>query len=268
VKRMWDPYYQGAAAELAFCFLLSMVPIFILLGWILKFFSLSVGILREILLDYVPAELANGLADYLHYTPAPASLPLNLIFLVVALWAASRGIYSLIRISNYAYTGSGTGQGFLRERLRAMWSVLLLVFILVPCLLILAYGDLISQALFGLIEPAGNFAGLLWNMFRWPLGLLIYFLVLNSIYYILPTKKLAFKKYIPGSLVASAGMLVGTWIYSFFAYRVGNYDFLYGSLASVAGLLFWFLFLGYVLILGIVLNSAYLDLTCRRSLQR
>ena len=47
-KRMSQPYYQGVAAELAFFFLLSLVPSAIILGDLLGFFSLSLSVTNEL----------------------------------------------------------------------------------------------------------------------------------------------------------------------------------------------------------------------------
>ena len=58
-------------------------------------------------------------------------------------------------------------------------------------------------------------------------------------------------------MVATAGILVVTWVYSFYITHFSNYDLLYGSLATIVGLLMWFYFMGFVLVIGIVFNAAW-----------
>ncbi len=261
ITRMTKPYYQGVAAELAFFFLMSMVPLFIIMGELMGFFSLSLDVLQGLLSQYVSEEVADSLKEYISYKPSGT---ISVLFLIFALWSASKAQFSMIRIANYTYTGLNTGKGFIRERLRAMITVVITVLLLVFSLTILVYG-----------EPIINVIGLyaekilllpfrfneLWYALRWPFGIALYIFGITFINYILPSKRLPVKKIIPGSLLASAGMLIVTWVYSIYTSGFSNYDLFYGGLATVIGLLFWFYILGYVLVVGIVFNAALME-TC------
>lgn len=97
----------------------------------------------------------------------------------------------------------------------------------------------------------------IWYAMRWPFGIAIYFLAISFINFSLPTERMPFKKFIPGSVFASAGMLIASWIYSYYASTFANQNLIYGSLGSVVGLLIWFYFLGSVLVVGIVLNAVW-----------
>ncbi|HPO04058.1 MAG TPA: YihY/virulence factor BrkB family protein [Bacillota bacterium] len=257
--RMQKPYYQGVAAELAFFFLLSMVPLFIIVGELLGVFSLSLDVLEGLLMQYVSAEVAGSLKEYISYTPSGT---ISALFLLFALWSASKAQFSMIRIANYTYTGLNSGRGFIRERLRAMVTVVATIILLAFSLTILVYGKQIADVA-GLyaekIMPLSFRFNELWYILRWPAGIAFYFFGITFINFILPSEKLPVKKIIPGSIVASTGMLIVTWAYSLYNSGFSNYDLFYGGLASVVGLLIWFYVLGYVIVIGIVFNAALME---------
>lgn len=256
IVRMQKPYYQGVAAELAFFFLMSMVPLFIILGEFLGLFSISIDIIEELIAQYVSFEVAATLDAFLEYTPSGT---FSLIFIVFALWSASKAQYAMIRIANYTYTGLNAGGGFIRDRLRAIVTVIITMALVVFSLAILVYGEPLVRIAGLYVE---NVSGLpftydqFWYAFRWPMGIAVYFLAISYINYALPTKKLPLKKLLPGSILTSAGMLISSWFYSYYISHFANHDLLYGSLATVVGLLFWFYILGYVIVIGIVFNAA------------
>ncbi|MFR0902426.1 MAG: hypothetical protein ACLSFO_01665 [Anaerovoracaceae bacterium] len=96
-----DPYYQGVAAQIAFSLFLSIIPILILISQLLGLFSLSLNEIRLWVDDNVTVEGADKLFSFLEYSPSGA----NSIFLaVLALYAASRVQFALMRVANYTLT--------------------------------------------------------------------------------------------------------------------------------------------------------------------
>ncbi len=258
IKRMTDPYYQGVAAELAFFFLLSMVPIAIILGELMGVFSISMGVIRDLLSQYVSPDIYENLSTYLTYTPSGA---ISAAFIIFALWAASKAQYSMMRISNYSFTGHPSGRrSWFKERLRAIKTILITLFTLVFSLLIMVYGEILINIFTSYVNKFLNLDftfDSIWFVLRWPVAMALYFLMISYNYYVLPSERLQFRKILPGSIVASAGMLIATSVYSYYATVFANFDLLYGSLAAIVALLFWFYILGYILVIGILVNVAW-----------
>lgn len=258
IKRMSDPYYQGVAAELAFFFLLSLVPTAIIMSELLGVFSISMGVVRDLVSQYVTPDIYENLAPYLTYTPSGA---ISAAFILFALWAASKAQYSMMRISNYSFTGHPSGgRSYFKERIRAIKTILITLFTLVFSLMILVYGEVIisivNAYVVKFLHVQFTFASI-WFVLRWPVATALYFLTISYNYYVLPSEKVPFRKILPGSIVASVGMLVSTWIYSYYATVFADYDLLYGSLASIVALLFWFYILGYIMVIGIQVNVVW-----------
>lgn len=258
IKRMSDPYYQGVAAELAFFFLMSLVPIAIILGELMGVFSISMVVIRNLISEYVSPEIYDNLASYLTYTPSGA---ISAAFIIFALWAASKAQYSMMRISNYSFTGHPYGgRGYFRERIRAIKTIVITLFTLAFGLLILVYGEIFVNIFTAYVNKFLNldFAfDSFWFVLRWPIATALFFLMVSYNYYVLPSERIPFRKILPGSITASAGMLLATWIYSYYAAVFANYDLLYGSLAAIVALLFWFYILGYILVIGIQVNVVW-----------
>lgn len=258
IKRMSDPYFQGVAAELAFFFLLSMVPIAIILGELLGVFSISMTVIRDLLSQYVSPDIYANLSKYLTYSPSGA---VSAVFIVFALWAASKAQYSMMRISNYAFSGHPSGgRSWFRERIRAIKTVLITLFTLAFSLLIMVYGEILVYAFTFYVKKFLNLNftfDSIWFLLRWPMAMALYFLMISYNYYVLPSERIRFRKILPGSIVASVGMLLATWIYSIYATVFADYDLLYGSLAAIVALLFWFYILGYILVIGIQVNVVW-----------
>jgi membrane protein len=257
IKQFRDPYYQGFAGQLAFYFILSLVPIIIIVSQIAgAIFGASLESLVDWLLKYASGEVAETIKRLLSYKVALGS---NILLIFIALWASSRAKFALVRITNFTLTdGRSTGNGYFRERFRAVVSMSITILALILSLVILVYGEQLLELVFGALGIE-QVAPQLWLLMRWPLAAAMYFFIISYDYYSMPTTKVRYREIIPGSIFASVGMLLVTWIYSLYVDQIMNYDILYGSLANLVALMLWFYFLAWVLCLGMLFNKVWMD---------
>ncbi len=255
LKRLNEPFYGGIAAELGFFFLFSLVPLVVVFTEILGVFSISMTILTDMLKQYTHEEFAEALIPYLSYSPSGT---INVVFILLALWAASKAQYTMIRISNYSYGYAVNGfKNFVLERLRAIVTVVTMLFMMAFTLVILVYGEGILHLVKLYIN---NELGIhfylddFWLFLRWPISIFIIFMTVLYNYAVLPQKRLKIKRVIPGALFASVAMVIASAVYSYYVSIYANYDLLYGSLATIVSLLLWFYIIGYILVLGILIN--------------
>ena len=257
-KQFQDPFYQGFAAQISFYLVLSIVPTILLITQILGLFGISLESAMALIEDYTGKRMSGMLMSLFEFSSVGAG---NIIFIIVALWAASRASFAIMRITNYTFTdGKTTGKGYFSERFRAVRTMGITIVTIVLSLVILAYGKLILTAIVAALglDPE-IIVESTWLWLRWLLGFGLYFLMISYNYYILPTEKVKYKKVIPGSVFASVGLLVVTGIYSRYTTSLADYDVLYGALSSVVAIMFWFYFLAWVLCLGVLFNKVWDD---------
>ncbi|MBQ4649342.1 MAG: YihY/virulence factor BrkB family protein [Firmicutes bacterium] len=249
-----DPYYQGVAAQLAFFLFLSVLPAFILLSQVLGLFSLSMDQLQQWARVDITGEGMDALTEMLSYQPSGA----NSIFLaLIALWAASRAQFALIRIANYTHTdGESTGEGYVKDRLHSIKTIIITLSTIVFSLVVLVYGPIILQIVIGPVVGS-ELADAAWVTLRWPLAAALYFFMISYNYYVLPSKKVPFKDIVPGSVLASLGFLAVTYFYNLYTTVSTNYNILYGSFSNIVVLLFWFWFMSWVMCLGLMFNRVW-----------
>jgi len=289
-KRVCDPFYAGGAAEVSFWFLLSVVPSSVLLAQLLHLFTLSYEAIHDVLSSYLADEALATLMPLLEYRP---SRTVTVLLVLLALWAGSRAIFSLMRIFNYATLGASLPYksalgGWLRERGRAIILTAVVLVIFVVALYILVFGELIVQAS---LQYANRYLGGgytfsdLWLFWRWPIAFALFFLLAYCLYYFLPltgrryselckgaglravgrvllewfkNRARALRPALPGALFAAGSMLLVTYLYTLYIrhFALPNYNLIYGGFTSVAVLLIWLFAMNFLLITGVQVNAA------------
>lgn len=257
LKQMGDPYYAGVAAELAFYFLLSIIPTVILLGGLSGIFSVSLNFVIEFIHLYTPKEFVDLVEPYL----VPSGIRnWSIVFFVLSLWLASRGFFAVIRISNYAYDIEMSSHFNIAERFKAMVITLLFIFMIIFGLLIVIYGRLIGELITrysNLLTNTPIVIDKAWYLLRWPMAFFIFYWIMVYIYSHAPNKRLKLKRVKPGAFFSTIGIVLGSLIFSFYASNFASYDILYGSLANVISLILWFYLIGFVIVMGIHINIAF-----------
>ena len=255
LKQLQDPYYQGVAAQVAFFFMLSIVPTLILLSHLLGFVNLSLDNLTEFFEIELAPDIFNSLQALLRFESQAST---NIVLILAAVWAASRLQFTLLRVANYTLTNGRDAGTFVRDRVRSIVTIMLTVIIIVLMIVFLIYGQIAIHffheklAISTLVKDA-------WKYLRWPIAGGLYFLLITFNYYVLPRDRGRIRDVLPGSIFCALGMLIVTSIYSYYTTSAVTNNILYGSMASIAALMFWFYFVSWVLILGIFVNKVWKD---------
>ena len=263
IQRFQDPYYQGFAAQMAFFYLLSIVPLIIVFSQLLDVFSISTELIEELLKQYAGGVIGDSVSGWLE---GSGSVTTNIVLIATVLWSSSRAQFAMTRITNYTLTaGRSTGKGYFQERFRSIVTILITIFSLAFALIVIVFGEKILYVVLSGLEVMLNVkyeVDNVWMGLRWVFAFALYFLMVTLNYYIIPTERGRIREGLPGSIFASAGMLIVTLIYSKYtnyALSAGNYNILYGSLASIVALLFWFYFIAWVQCLGVLFNKVWKD---------
>ncbi|MDR0817106.1 MAG: YihY/virulence factor BrkB family protein [Clostridiales Family XIII bacterium] len=293
VKKFFDPFYAGGAAEVAFFLLLSLVPTTILFARIAGIFTISMDAIRELLSQYIQGEVLGALLPLLDYNPSNA---FSVLLILLAMWSGSKALVSLMRMSNYATGNQATSKNpvvdWLRRRGRAIFTTVVILITLIFALYVLVFGEVIVRLV---LKYLNDYLGehysfsAIWYTLRWIIAFILYLFTVIAVYYMLPNRDIAISRQIvpgffntvrniittrarnnraiihsivPGAIFAAVGMLIATWLYAIyirFSSAGTNFNILYGGMTSVVLLLVWFYVIAFVLIIGIQFNAAWAE---------
>lgn len=142
-------------ANLAFFLVLSVIPIFILIGLIASTFSLSL----DLVVDFIGENLPSQVTEILETFISGKGIDLDVgFFTITAFILASNGPHSIIVTSNTLYNFE---QGsYLNRRIKALILTILLVTLFIFIIVVLAFGNNILKAIFeiGILKNVSNFA--------------------------------------------------------------------------------------------------------------
>lgn len=137
IKQFGDPYYQGFAAQIAFYIMLSVVPTIVVMTQLLGMLNIrTMDFVNDWINQYITPEMARIIKGLLRNSSSPGN---NITLILLAVWAASRAQFSLMRIANYTYSNSRSTGNFLKERLRSLKTMVMTILTIAFVLVILIY---------------------------------------------------------------------------------------------------------------------------------
>jgi membrane protein len=178
--------------------------------------------------------------------------------ILLALWASSALAFSLSRLTTYTISYGRYRFNFFTERIKAIPIALGSITVVAATLIGYVYGEIIAKRIF-----QNTRMGNLINDLRTPVLALLFFVVILANYYLLPRIRVPMRAVLPGSIVATAGIMVVTWFYSLYISRAINYNLLYGAFSNIVAMMLWFYLISWVLCIGMMFNKSW-DIHMRR----
>ncbi|MBE6159324.1 MAG: YihY/virulence factor BrkB family protein [Firmicutes bacterium] len=235
--------------QLAFFFILSVVPMLTLISYGVASFNLSLEVVESFLTKSFGAEITNLLIPEV----SNVSISFGFVFtILVGFFFASNGASSIIITSNTIY--GIKDKGFLARKIKAMIMTVFIVLLFLFILLVPLFGESIIRIADSINSASKDGVAQVIRILNGPISWFIIFFFIKILYTMAPDKKIASNRTTYGALFTSIGWIISTAIYSFYINNYANYSIFYGSLTNIIILMLWTYLLAFIFTIGLALN--------------
>ncbi|HJD01995.1 MAG TPA: YihY/virulence factor BrkB family protein [Candidatus Mediterraneibacter excrementavium] len=253
-----NSHHTGAyAAQAAYFFVLSLIPILLLLVFMaVRYTPLNQDDVLNAVLQVFPtsvSDLMRGIV-YQVYRQSESVIPVTII---VALWAAGRGVLSVTSGLNAIYSNIET-RNYFYLRIRSTIYTLLFLIAIILSLVISVFGNSISVIVYEHIPFLSRVVDFIMRI-RTLVTLVILTVFWDMVYRFLPNRrhkaKTTFRKQLPGAAFTACGWLLISFVFSIYLDIFTGFSDMYGSMTTLILILLWLYGCMYIILLGGEINA-------------
>lgn len=244
------PELRILPGQLAFYFLMSIIPIIMLVFLLVSRLTIDVNVI-ETLEKTLPDTLAKLLLPLVNMNIS--NIPFAFL-LVGYLVLASNGPRSICIASNalYKLEQPNTIDLYIKSFVMTIFMIILFIFmIFIPI-----FGETIIKFILDLFNSSFIFSKykVLYDIIKVLISFVFIYVSVKALYTIAPNSKIETKKATKGALFCSFTWIIATSIFSFYISNIANYTLLYGNFANILILLLWIYLLAYLFVIGMAIN--------------
>lgn len=259
-------FYKESDSELtsvavAYYWLISIFPLIMIVVNILPYFQIPISNFLIALKEFLPDSIFEVIAKIVREVLTQPSTGLLSFAVLSALWTFSKSMDFLQKAFDKAY-GVAKNRGLISHQLIS----LLVSFGLQVLFALALFLSIFGQMLLNLLKNYWQSESILFDYlqdFTGPLIYILLFAILVMLYYFLPNVKVTSIRYIlPGSIFVLVALMLFLNIFSTSINTYVNHlvDVRFFSSIIVVVIMFWFILIAKMLILGAVINASVLSL--------
>lgn len=257
LARVVGSHHAGAyAAQAAYFFVLSLIPIILLLLTMVQFTPVTQQDVMEAVTQVFPRTVEGLIVSIVGQVYAQSSTVIP-ITIIVALWSAGKGVLSMTSGLNLIYENTET-RNYLYLRVRASFYTVIFLLAIVLSLTLSVFGNSISIFVYRHAPVLTKVMDLIIRI-RTLLTLVVLTLFWDLVYKYLPNRinlsKTTMKQQLPGAVFTSCGWLMLSFVFSVYLDIFTGFTSMYGSLTTIILIMLWLYFCMYVILLGGELNA-------------
>lgn len=250
-------HHTGAyAAQAAYFFVLSLIPIFLLLLTMVQYTDVKMSDVLNIVRQIFPDSVASGVQSTL------IQLSVNLkemlpVTVIVALWSAGKGVLSVTSGLNCIYSNTET-RNYIYLRIRATVYTVLFLLAIMLSLVISVFGNSISTMVYEYVPFLSKVVDFIMRI-RTLVTLVVLTVFWDLVYKYLPNRKhkagTTLRKQLPGAVFTAFGWQLISFIFSIYLDIFTGFSSMYGSMTTIILILLWLYGCMYIILLGGELNA-------------
>lgn len=248
--------------QLAFFFVLSVIPILMLIFLTANWLNLS----YDIITDFVRESFSRDIANVI--TPLITGRTFDfkfIIFIIIAFFIATNGAHSVIITSNTVFNIPNSKA--LPRRIKSIILTIIMITLMIFILLVPVFGQsLLNLAdFFGVENQVLQIFHAILPYIKWPISMFIIFFFIKVIYTIAPDAQIPSKYVNRGAIFTTVFWVISSFVYSYYISNIARYDLFYGSLSSLIILMLWFYLMAYIFVVGLAINYRKVEIHIERT---
>lgn len=254
-------HHTGAyAAQAAYFFVLSLIPIFLLLLTMVQFTPVTRDDVLNAALRVFPDTVEPLIRSIVLqvYAQSGTIIPVTV---VVALWSAGKGVLSVTNGLNCIYDNTETRNYFYLRIRATLYTVVFLLAIMLS-LVLSVFGNSISVMLYEHLPFLSKVVDFIIRI-RTALSLIVLTLFWDLVYRFLPNRsnrgRTTFRKQLPGAVFTACGWLLISFVFSVYLDIFTGFSSMYGSLTTIVLVMLWLYGCMYIILLGGEVNARLED---------
>ena len=248
------------AAQAAYFFMLSLIPIILLLLTLIQFTPVTkLDLLQAVELVF-PTSIQGFIVTIVQqvYNQSSTIIPVTII---VALWSAGKGVLSVTSGLNEIYENTES-RPYLYLRFRASFYTVIFILAIIFSLIMSVFGNSIGAFILKhvpMLTTVVNYVLKTRTLFTF----FVLTLFWDLVYKFLPDRtkryKTTMKEQLPGAIFTSLCWLVISYVFSIYLDIFKGFSNMYGSLTTIILVMLWLYFCMYIILLGGELNASLVD---------
>lgn len=251
------------AASLAYYLLFAIFPMSIFTSNLIGLLDLDIVEITNFLYHFMPDAIVEIVETYLEYVTHTASTSLFFFSLIFSIWFPMRAVKVLMDNVHKAYQ-LGKPHSAKTYFIRQFVYTLLLLFTIIMMLLILTLGERVVLQIVKLLSNdtwnISNYILSLWKYYRFILVGVLMLVILTSLYSFSLERKQPMRYVLPGIIASLLIWMIVSVGFSYYVENLMDYSILYGSLGTVIVLMIWLYLTAMVLLFGLEINGAIVQL--------
>lgn len=237
--------------SLAYSFFLAIIPILSIIFYLLSSLNLPMNEVNNFLINTFPKAVVNFIQPVFNN-----DIPLNqFITLCLSIFVITNGCNSIIVASNTIFGFENAS--YIRRLVKSLFLAILLIVLIAFIMIVPLFGKAIIN-LIGLfttfIEKHRSSIDTIYTILQIPVSMIVMFFIIKLVYIVAPDDKVKGKYVNRGALFTTISWLIVTVVFSYYINNIARYNLVYGNLANIVILLFWFYILAYIFVIGLYLN--------------
>ena len=255
IEQVTQSHAGAYAAQSAYFFVLSMIPIILLLLTIVQFTPVTKADVMTAMVQVFPEKnMQNFMVGIVNevYNQSRTVIPVTA---VVAMWSAGKGVLAVSTGLNSAYRIRET-RNYVYLRIRASLYTVMFILTIVMALLLSVFGNSISIFISHRFPFLADTVEYIMQM-RTVVSFVMMMGVSLLVYRFLPNRTEKFRSLVPGAVLSSLGWLAISFVFSMYLSIFRGFSGLYGSMTAIILVMLWLYFCMYVMLLGGLVNRMW-----------